>query len=65
MTAFVYDRVVKIPSNQHYQQILHVALPRAKSSHMAIIGVNGFGLCDIRKMHKGQVWVLKFVTNQR
>ena len=41
MTAFVYDRVVKVASNQRYQQILHGALPRAKSSRMADIG---FGL---------------------
>ena len=61
MTASVYDHVVKVASNQHYQQILHGALPRANSSHMANIG---FGLHDTWKMHKGQVWVLEFVTNE-
>jgi len=39
----VYDRVVKVVSNRHYQQILYGALPRAKSSHMADMG---FGLRD-------------------
>ena len=61
MAAFVYDRVVKVASNQHYQQILHAALPRAKNPHMADIGS---GLRDTWKMHKGQVWVLEFATGE-
>jgi len=61
MTASVYDHVVQVASNQHYQQILHGELPRAKSSHIANIG---FGLRDTWKMHKGQVWVLQLVTNE-
>ena len=62
MTAFVYYRVVKIASDQHYQQILHGALPRAKPPHRANIG---FGLRDTWEMYKGQVLVLEFVTGER
>ena len=61
MTAFVYDRVVKVASNQHYQQILHAALLRAKNPHMADIGS---GLRDTSKMHKGQAWFLEFTTGE-
>ena len=64
MAAFVYDRVVKVVSNQHYQQILHGALPRAKSSHMADIGSGLRDTWNFKKMHKGQVWVLEFATGE-